>query len=109
MEYAVTNHSSPPQTLPKEALESRIIWDVDKLSKIGALSIISYFCAIPAFPQVKIGYEVIKKQITEQLVDAEVLVNQFHFQSTRDWARTRFEAQKAFCEALEREVDFKEV
>jgi len=104
VEYAVANHSNAPNTIPEEALEARLLWDADKLTKLGALWVVALLCGCPAFPQTHIGYEWIKQQVRKDLEDAETLVGQFYFEQTQEWGRLRFKAQKAFCEAIEQEV-----
>jgi HD superfamily phosphodiesterase len=56
VEYVVANHSNAPNTIPENELEARLVWDADKLSKTGALAVISFLCSIPAFPQTPVSH-----------------------------------------------------
>lgn len=102
--YAVANHSSAPGTIPSKAKEARILWDADKLSKVGALAVVGLLCASPAFPDTRVSYEWVSRTIRCELETARELIEWFYFKPSREWASQRYEAQKAFSEALEREL-----
>lgn len=104
VEYAVANHSNRSHTIPVEANEARILWDADKLSKVGALSIITLLCANPAFPQTQVSYKWVNQQLAQELISAKELVNHFYFEESRKWGLARLEAQKNFTQALEAEM-----
>lgn len=85
VEYAVANHSNRPGSIPVEAWEARIVWDADKLSKVGALSIVAMLCANPAFPQTPVSYDWVNQQLALELISAKELVNHFYFEESRRW------------------------
>jgi len=103
--YCVANHSNPPGTIPEDAEDARILWDADKLSKVGAVSIAAFMCGIPAFPDKIMGFRKIAqfgKENTKKFAD---LPESFYFGISRIWAKERLEAQRAFYDDLAREVD----
>ena len=104
VEYAVANHSNRPCSLPVEAREARILWDADKLSRVGALSIVVLLCAIPAFPQTQVSYQWVNQKLALDLISAKELINQFYFEESHRWGLARLEAQKNFIQALEEEM-----
>lgn len=104
VEYVVANHSKAPNKIPKSELEARIFWDADKLSKVGTLAIVSFLCGAPAFPNTTLSFEGVSRQLVQTIPKTEYLANQFYFEISREWARARIIAQKAFCTALENEI-----
>ena len=102
--FVVANHSNPPRTIPKSAHEARLLWDADKLSKLGAVSILAHLCAIPAFPHNKVSYHDLALAGLANLGKMGTWVDDFYFNTSHTWARERYHAQKAFFEALGREV-----
>ena len=104
VEYAVANHSNRPCSLPVEAREARILWDADKLSRFGALSIVVLLCAIPAFPQTQVSYQWVNQKLALDLISAKELINQFYFEESHRWGLARLEAQKNFIQALKEEM-----
>ena len=104
VEYVVANHSNAPNTIPEKELEARLMWDADKLSKVGALAIVTFLCGTPAFPQTRVSYEWAGRRLNREFAVTEGLARQFYFEQSREWGRARVAAQKAFCDALEREV-----
>lgn len=104
VKYAVENHSNPPGTIPVEAREAQILWDADKLSKVGALSIVAELCGNPAFPQTQVSYKRISQQLNQELVSAKELINQFYFEESRRWGLERLETQMNFAQSLEKEI-----
>lgn len=104
--YCVVNHSNPPGAIPEHEEDARILWDADKLSKVGAVSIAAFMCGIPAFPDKIMGFReiaLIGKDNTKKFVD---LPYSFYFDISRIWAKDRLEAQRAFYDELAREVGF---
>ncbi len=102
--YCVANHSNPPRTIPEDAEDARILWDADKLSKVGAVSIAAFMCGIPAFPDKIMGFREIAqfgKDNTKKFTD---LPDSFYFDISGFWAKERIEAQIAFYDDLAREV-----
>jgi len=108
--FAVANHSNPPHTIPAEAKEARLLWDADKLSKIGAINVVAFLCANPAFPKCpvfpdrKVTYANVVRVGLQGLERARARVEVLYFEPSQVWARERLRAQTAFYEALAREV-----
>jgi uncharacterized protein len=102
--YAIANHSSPPGAIPLAEHDAQLLWDADKLSKIGATSILAYLCAIPAFPQHVIGFEEIAHYGMSRLSWAKDLSSVFYFEPSKKIAQRRFEIQRLFYEQLQEEV-----
>ena len=65
--YAVRNHSNLPQTIPVKDKEARLLWDADKLTKLGAFSVVYSLCSCPAFPQTKVTLTWIQKSLRSGL------------------------------------------
>ncbi|MCJ7568124.1 MAG: HD domain-containing protein [Anaerolineales bacterium] len=102
--YCVANHSNPPGAIPEDEEDARILWDADKLSKVGAVSIAAFMCGIPAFPDKIIGFREIAKFGTDTTELYTDLPDSFYFDISRIWAKERLEAQMAFYNDLAREV-----
>jgi len=54
---AVAEHSGAPGTIPEDRLEARLHWDADKLSRLGAVNLVSHLAAMPAFPSQLMGFD----------------------------------------------------
>jgi predicted metal-dependent HD superfamily phosphohydrolase len=102
--YAVAHHSDPPNTIPEPATEARLLWDADKLSKLGALNVVAFLCAAPAFPSEMITFDRMAEFGLREMRAGQALVCSFYFEPSRVWARGRLEAQRQFFEAAAREV-----
>ena len=102
--FAVAHHSDPPGALPREAKEARILWDADKLAKVGPTEVAAFLCSAPAFADKEITFGGIARQGLATLKEAEARLGGFYFEASRHWAREAFAAQRAFYEALAREV-----
>jgi hypothetical protein len=102
--YCVANHSNPPGVIPEDAQDARILWDADKLSKVGAVSIAAFICGIPAFPKKIMGFREIAqfgKDNTKKFTD---FPDSFYFDISRIWAKERLEAQRDYYDDLASEV-----
>jgi predicted metal-dependent HD superfamily phosphohydrolase len=104
--FAVGVHSSAPHAIPPGEKEARLLWDADKLSKIGAGSIVAFLCAIAAFPHEVITHATLAQHDLFRLGDARLTVDSFYFQPSRLWAGERLRARRHFVEALAREVAY---
>jgi HD superfamily phosphodiesterase len=102
--YTVANHSNPPRSIPEEAHEARLLWDADKLTKIGPLSIITYLCSNPAFPQNPVSFASIARRGLERLPEQRARIDLFYFEPSRRLAHHRYAAQQAFYKALAEQV-----
>lgn len=103
--FGVEHHADPPGALPEEAREARLVWDADKLTKIGPLNIISRLVSHPAFPEQHVTYNSMALFGLERLEQSRRLVDHFYFESSRRLARERFAQQSAFYEMLARDVE----
>ena len=102
--FAVAHHSDPPGIIPAEAKEARILWDADKLTKLGSSSIVAFLCSNPAFPAVEVTYTSVAQRGQELLKEAESLIDKFYFDVSRNLALEIFQVEKVFYESLAREV-----
>ena len=102
--FAVAHHSDPPGSIPDEAKEARILWDADKLTKLGCSSIVAFLCSNPAFPAVEVTYTSVAEHGMELLKKADLLTDRFYFEVSRKRALEIFVAEKVFYDSLAREV-----
>jgi hypothetical protein len=103
--YAIEHHVDLPGAIPENAVEARLLWDADKLTKIGPLNIVSYLCSHPAFPEQKITYSNLALIGLEKLERARRLAESLYFELAREIARQRYAQQKNFYESLANEVE----
>jgi hypothetical protein len=102
---AVNRHCDPPGTIPAGDVEARVLWDADKLTRIGPLSIVSYMLAHSAFPEQKLSYSNIAVLGLERLERSRRLVDELYYPRSREMAIARFAQQKAFYEAFAQDVN----
>jgi hypothetical protein len=102
--FAIARHSDPPGAIPAGAVEARILWDADHLTRIGPLSIINYMLGHAAYPEQRMSYNNIALLGLEKLERSRRLVDEFYFQTSRQLALSRFQQQKAFYEAFAQDV-----
>jgi len=102
---AVAHHSDDPGAIPGEAKEARILWDADKLAKVGPIEVVAFLCSAPAFAGEQLTSASVARHGLANLTSCEALVASFYFESTRQRAREAFIVQRAFYEALARDVD----
>ncbi|MBI5302427.1 MAG: HD domain-containing protein [Chloroflexi bacterium] len=105
VEFAVANHSNPPRTLPDNEHDARVLWDADKLSKIGPSNMIAFLLGASAFPHKPNTYPSIAQRLVESLSRDETGIDAFYFEPSRAWANERVCAKRAFCAALLRELE----
>jgi hypothetical protein len=103
--FAVERHTDPPGTISAGAVEARLLWDADRLTKFGPLSIINHMLGHAAFPERRISYTSLAILGLERLDRARQLVEEFYYQRSRQLAINRFQQQKAFLEAFAQDVD----
>jgi len=104
--YAVANHSNPPGSLAGQAQEARMLWDADKLTKIGAFPVIVYLCGFPAFPDKVMTLQSIVDHGFWHLQRVSHLVENFYFERSRQRARLKLAAERAYYAALAEEAGF---
>ncbi len=102
---AILHHADPPGTIPEGAVAARLLWDADKLAKIGPLNIVSYLCSHPAFPEQRMTYSSLALLGLEKLERFRRLAESLYSTQARTLARERYEHQKIFYESLARDVD----
>ena len=103
--YAVEHHTDPPGTIPESAVEARMLWDADKLARIGPLNIVAYLCGHPAFPEQRLTYSSLALLGLEKLEHSRRTVESLYFKPARALAHERYEHQKIFYKSLARDVD----
>jgi HD superfamily phosphodiesterase len=102
--HAVANHRNPPHTIPEEYKEARILWDADRLTKIGVTMIVYTLCSNGAYPQTKVDFDWVKINSRRWLERVKNLPNDYYFPLSRELGRKRWNAEKAFCDALDEET-----
>jgi predicted metal-dependent HD superfamily phosphohydrolase len=103
--FAVAHHADAPNTLTAEAVEARILWDADKLTKLGPLAVINTLMSHAAFPEQRASYTSIALEGLEQLERSRRIIKHFYFEQSRALAYERYAQQKAFYELLSRDVE----
>jgi len=102
--YVVAMHSSEPQSLPVEDHDARILWDADKLTKLGPLSYTNMIAVMPAFPEHVMSYGEIVRMAKDELERRKQLVDLFYFESSRKRAAQRIAAQECFVNQMRRDI-----
>lgn len=102
--YAVLNHSSEPGILPANEHDARVVWDADKLSKLGTSNLIAFLLGAPAFSHKPNTYISVAQRLAASLRYDEELMPQFYFEPSRAWSAERARAKRAYCSALLREI-----
>ena len=123
--FAVANHSNPPGTIPPEAHEARVLWDADKLTRLGAVRLLFTFfiwyvasdrlralCSDSVFPEHTLTTESMASMSLQRYWmslqrhwKGEFPPSLFYFKPSRRWAAERWELQEAFYESLRRQVE----
>jgi len=103
--HAVAHHSDDPGVISPEAHEARVLWDADKLAKVGPVEVVSFLCSVPAFGREEVTLGGLARRGLAGLGGGEALAASFYFESTRRRAREGVAAERAFYEALAREAD----
>jgi len=98
--YAIGVHAGWDESIP-ETLEARILWDADKLSKLGASVILHRTMRIPLK-----GKEIwdAPPEFNKWLKTAEFIKNHMKTPLGSELAKERFHTLKTFVAALNREV-----
>jgi HD superfamily phosphodiesterase len=102
--YAVEKHSSPIKSLPESAHEARILWDADKLTKLGPLSFVNMVAVMPAYPEHAMNYGEIVRMAKDELARRKELVDLFYFPVSRDRAAQRIAAQETFVHQMRKDL-----
>jgi HD superfamily phosphodiesterase len=102
--YAVGNHAVFGGKISPEHKEAQILWDADKLGKIGAIMVVYILCAGGAFPQTKINFLWLTRELHTWKERNKNLVNDFHLPLSRELGQKRYTTLKAFSDALDEET-----
>jgi uncharacterized protein len=97
---AIAKHVGLETSAPVEPLEAAVLWDADKLSKLGATCVLH-----------GVGYKLAKgEKTTPALIDGlcdaswgEGIVRSLNTSPARAVGQARLDAYRAFCQALQRE------
>jgi hypothetical protein len=114
---AIANHSSAPGTIPPHAHEARLLWDADKLSKLGVVNLLCTFfnsylaldrlralCSDPGFPEHTLTIEHLADAPLPRHWTHTSPGDLFYFAPSRRWAAERWELEQRFCRSLSRQV-----
>lgn len=102
--HALAHHSDDPGVIPPEAHEARVLWDADKLAKVGSVEVVSFLCSAPAFGGQELTLGGLARRGLAGLRDGEARAATFYFESTRRRAREALATERAFYQALAREA-----
>ncbi len=102
--YAVERHSAQVQSLPETAHEARILWDADKLTKLGPLAFVNMVAVMPAFPEHAMNYGEIVRMAKDELARRKELVDLFYFPISRERASQRIAAQELFVHQMRKDL-----
>ncbi len=100
VKYAVAAHVGFDDNMP-ETLEARIVWDADKLSKLGSIIILQKTMRLPL--QGKNTWDAVS-EFNEWLKTAEKIKNNMKTPPGRKMAAERYETLKIFVTSLNKEI-----
>ncbi len=103
VKYAISSHVGWDEGLPK-TLEARILWDADKLSKLGATIILHRAILWPL--QGKNSLDIIS-DLNAWLETAEYIKNHMKTEPGSKMAKVRYQTFKKFVTALNEEYSLK--
>jgi len=87
---------------PVEPLEAEILWDADKLAKLGAISLVHFFCLSPCLGPATIDALLAEGQRFLGL--QAKMVESMNTPLGKEMGRERYEVVRGFYEQLEREL-----
>jgi len=99
---AIAEHVGLYRDHPVELLETAILWDADKLAKLGAISLVHFFCLSPCLGPAAIdallaeGHQWLRLQAK--------MVESMNTPLGKEMGRERYEVVRGFYEQLEREL-----
>lgn len=102
--YAVEMHSSAPKTLSEDDHEARVLWDADKLSKLGPLSVVNMIAVMPAYPDHAMNSGEIVRMAKHELERRQSLIDYFYFEPSRERAQQRVKIQEDFVRQMSRDI-----
>ncbi len=99
---AIAEHVGLYRDHPLEPLETAILWDADKLAKLGAISLIHFLCLSPSLGQVTT--ESLLAEGRRWLGLQAKMVESMNTPLGKEVGRERYEVVRGFYEQLEREL-----
>jgi len=99
---AIAEHVGLYRDDPLEPLEAAILWDADKLAKLGAISLVHFLCLSPSLSQVTT--DSLLAEGRRWLGLQAKMVESMNTPLGEEMGRARYEAVKGFYEQLEREL-----
>lgn len=103
---AIEKHVGLLRAAPLENLEAAILWDADKLSKLGATAIVQHLLSRPALPSPNspLTTETILEEGEKWLALAQGIAESMNTELGKEMARRRLEQIKAFYAELAQEL-----
>lgn len=102
--HAIQQHVGLFLDRPLQPLEAAVLWDADKLSKLGALSLVHFLAANPARDP-DMTSEALLERGREWLYLAERIADSMNTEPAREMARERLEFLRKFYAQLQRELE----
>lgn len=115
--FAVANHSNPPGAIRSEAHEARLLWDADKLAKLGAVNFLSMFfnsyiasdrlhamCSDHEFPERTLTMQRMARIHLRRRWTEESPADLFYHEPSRRLAAERWGVEDAFYGSFSRQV-----
>lgn len=99
---AIAEHVGLYRDHPVEPLEAAILWDADKLAKLGAISLVHFLCLSPSLGQVTT--ESLVAEGRRWLGLQAKMVESMNTPQGKEMGRERYEVVRGFYEQLEREL-----
>jgi len=99
---AIAEHVGLYRDHPLEPLEAAILWDADKLAKLGAISLVHFLCLSPCLGPATI--DALLAEGREYLGLQAKMVESMNTPLGKDMGRERYEVVRGFYEQLEREL-----
>jgi len=99
---AIAEHVGLYRDHPLEPLEAAILWDADKLAKLGAISLAHFLCLSPSLDQVTT--DSLLGEGRQFLVLQAKMVESMNTPLGKEMGRERYEVVRGFYEQLEREL-----
>lgn len=100
---AIAEHVGLYRDHPVEPLEAAILWDADKLAKLGTVSLVHFLCLSPSLGQVTI--ESLLAEGRRFLGLQAKMVESMNTPLGKEMGRERYEVVRGFYEQLERELE----
>lgn len=99
---AIAEHVGLYRDHPLEPLEAAILWDADKLAKLGAISLVHFLCLSPSLSQATT--DSLLAEGRRWLGLQAKMVESMNTPLGKEMGRERYEVVRGFYEQLEREI-----